>query len=186
MFSPHTDDEHDSQPLLVSSNHNQTATSTIFAVDDDEDDVDDAPLHSSRSTHSVRFTEQVQVIGPPLRSTLASREAGVCVPVTFLLSYGSKQYPLEFELDSDELDGTECNHALPTRRGHSDQSMPLLVGLFDSAAARRSLDADPEHEMTPTGHYDLEELAAKQHSGGGLVDSIANMANSILGAGECL
>jgi hypothetical protein len=90
MFSDH---EHDSQPLLVSSNHNKTTDSTIFAVDDDEEDVDDIPLHSSRSTHSVRFTEQVQVIGAPLRSTLASREAGVCVPVTFPLSYGSKQYP---------------------------------------------------------------------------------------------
>ena len=93
---------------------------------------------------------------------------------------------LEFELDSDELDDAECDHVPHTPRGHTDQSMPLLVGLFDSSAARRSLDAGHEHEMTPTGHYDLEELAAKQHSGGGLVDSIANMANSILGAGEYL
>lgn len=33
------------------------------------------------------------------------------------------------------------------------------------------------------GDIDLEELAAKPSAGGGLIDSIANMANSILGAG---
>ncbi|ETW80544.1 hypothetical protein HETIRDRAFT_154839 [Heterobasidion irregulare TC 32-1] len=33
------------------------------------------------------------------------------------------------------------------------------------------------------GDMDLEELAAKQHSGGGMFNSITNMANSILGAG---
>lgn len=89
MFLPHPDHEHE-QPLL---HHDKTTPSTIFAVDDDEDDDDEQALHSSRSTHSVRFTEQVQVIGPPLRSTLASREAGVCVPATFPLSYGLKRYP---------------------------------------------------------------------------------------------
>lgn len=31
---------------------------------------------------------------------------------------------------------------------------------------------------------DLSEVAAKQHAGGGMFDSIANMANSILGAGK--
>ena len=30
---------------------------------------------------------------------------------------------------------------------------------------------------------DLEEIAAKRTAGGGMMDSIANMANSILGAG---
>jgi sodium-coupled neutral amino acid transporter 11 len=32
----------------------------------------------------------------------------------------------------------------------------------------------------------LEELAKKRVAGGGMLDSIANMANSILGAGACL
>lgn len=64
--------------------------------------------------------------------------------------------------------------------------MPLLVGLFDASAARRSLDAPNGHEMSTVNQYDLEELAAKPTAGGGLVDSIANMANSILGAGEYL
>lgn len=31
---------------------------------------------------------------------------------------------------------------------------------------------------------DLDEVAAKQHAGGGMFDSVANMANSILGAGK--
>lgn len=31
---------------------------------------------------------------------------------------------------------------------------------------------------------DLSEVAAKQHAGGGMFDSVANMANSILGAGK--
>ncbi len=67
--------------------------------------------------------------------------------------------------------------------------MPLLVGLLDSSA-RRNLDiAIPLH--TSTGQtdtelaLDLEDLAAKANAGGGMVDSIANMANSILGAGIC-
>ena len=31
---------------------------------------------------------------------------------------------------------------------------------------------------------DISEVAAKQHAGGGMLDSVANMANSILGAGK--
>ncbi|KAF9460695.1 AAAP amino acid permease [Collybia nuda] len=61
--------------------------------------------------------------------------------------------------------------------------MPLLVGLFESSAARRSLETTSSHQMTREGNYDLEELAAKSLTGGGMLDSIANMANSILGAG---
>ena len=36
----------------------------------------------------------------------------------------------------------------------------------------------------PDEHIDLEELAAKRTAGGGMLDSIAHMANSILGAGN--
>ncbi|PPQ67311.1 hypothetical protein CVT25_005895 [Psilocybe cyanescens] len=68
--------------------------------------------------------------------------------------------------------------------------MPLLVGLFDSSASRRSLDASlPLHGTNGNtvtigdDTLDLDEIAAKRTAGGGLVDSIANMANSILGAG---
>ena len=72
--------------------------------------------------------------------------------------------------------------------------MPLLVGLFDSSVSRRSPDNSslPLHAIDSDGNsvvigdhtFDLDELAAKRTSGGGLVDSIANMANSILGAGK--
>jgi solute carrier family 38 (sodium-coupled neutral amino acid transporter), member 11 len=81
----------------------------------------------------------------------------------------------------DELDDPN----LPTTpSGHMDQSMPLLVGLFESSESRRSLDATHTHELTEEGDYDLEEIAAKRMAGGGIIDSIANMANSILGAGK--
>ena len=65
--------------------------------------------------------------------------------------------------------------------------MPLLVGLLDSYAIwRMSLD-------TPIGmdsisdcvYVELDELAAKQSSSG-ILNSIANMANTILSAGVCL
>jgi len=79
------------------------------------------------------------------------------------------------------------NSDVRPRSGH-DQRMPLLVGLFDSSASRRSMDASlPLHVRTSGDDIlDLEEIAAKRTAGGGMVDSIANMANSILGAGESL
>lgn len=65
--------------------------------------------------------------------------------------------------------------------------MPLLVGLMDSAAARRSIDV-PLVEHAENGEVgaevDVEDLAARRNAGGNIVDSVANMANSILGAGE--
>lgn len=62
--------------------------------------------------------------------------------------------------------------------------MPLLVGLFESSAARRSMDTPGSHEMSGENGYNLDEIAAKRMAGGGMLDSIANMANSILGAGN--
>ncbi|KAF8735880.1 hypothetical protein AX14_001329 [Amanita brunnescens Koide BX004] len=115
--------------------------------------LDDDDLPAPRTGLSVRFREDVQVISPSLRSTISSREA-------------------EYDLDSEELDG------------HREQSMPLLVGLLDSSAARQSLDR-PLPLSSPGSHdsVDLESILAKTTAGGGLLDSIANMANSILGAG---
>lgn len=64
-----------------------------------------------------------------------------------------------------------------------NQSMPLLVGLLDSSHSRGSdYPLRSSHDLNEE-HYDLEELAAKRLAGGGMIDSIANMANSILGAG---
>lgn len=99
---------------------------------------------------------------------------------------------LEFELDSDDLDHESLENS--HQSVNDDQQMPLLVGLFDSSASRRSLDnpSIPLHGVNANGNsvvigdrtVDLDELAAKRTSGGGLLDSIANMANSILGAGK--
>lgn len=112
----------------------------------------------------------------------------------------------EFELDSDDLDGraisqleVDQHHSRSSSRSHrssrrpggrddGEQSMPLLVGLLDSASARRGPDGTLQVEMSngydPEDEVDLDALAAKQDSGGSLLDSVANMANSILGAGE--
>ncbi|KAF8345834.1 amino acid transporter [Amanita rubescens] len=122
---------------------------------------DDEDILSPRTGHAVRFREDVQVIGPSLRSTISSREVE------------------EYDLDSDDLDDPS-----PNAQRHREQSMPLLVGLLDSAVARQSLDR-PLLLSSPGNleSADLDSVLAKQTAGGGLVDSIANMANSILGAG---
>ncbi|KIL66200.1 hypothetical protein M378DRAFT_75428 [Amanita muscaria Koide BX008] len=98
----------------------------------------------------------VQVIAPPLRSTVSSREA-----------------------DSDDLEDT------PTQTHvRNEQSMPLLVGLVDASAARGSLDRPvPLSALDDIENADFEYIAAKSTAGGGVFDSVANMANSILGAG---
>lgn len=62
--------------------------------------------------------------------------------------------------------------------------MPLLVGLLETSESRRSLDGNalPLNNM---GDAELEEIAVKHATtGGGILDSTANMANSILGAGN--
>jgi sodium-coupled neutral amino acid transporter 11 len=101
---------------------------------------------------------------------------------------------LEFELDSDELDVDESSSQFDdvqmTPTTHRSQGMPLLVGLLDAAASRRSLDGSfylrqgNGHSLDRVDNIDLEDLAAKRRAGGGMLDSIANMANSILGAGN--
>lgn len=101
----------------------------------------------------------------------------------------------EYELDSDDLDDTAIaqlqteQRQPPRSRREREQAMPLLVGLLDSATARRSVDGTLQLEnrgmfSETEEEVDLEELAAKRTAGGGLLDSVANMANSILGAGE--
>jgi hypothetical protein len=71
--------------------------------------------------------------------------------------------------------------------------MPLLVGLMDASAARRTPDtiipmyeADSIEGGEGLRNVNLDDLAEKQWSGGGLLNSVANMANSILGAGKIL
>ena len=65
--------------------------------------------------------------------------------------------------------------------------MPLLVGLMDRSAARQSLDYPLTSDgvgSAEDGYSSLQELADKRTAGGNMLDSIANMANSILGAGK--
>lgn len=67
-----------SQPLLRSR-----SPETVFAVDDDNYESTGVMLKNTddqtRSPHTVRFHDTVQVIAPSLRSTLSSREIGVYV-----------------------------------------------------------------------------------------------------------
>ncbi|KAI5117108.1 hypothetical protein M0805_008227 [Coniferiporia weirii] len=166
---PNTDGD-TRQPLLDSENPRD---SVLFSVDDDEDadelihdDVEET--HADR-TRGVRFQEEVRIIGPPLRSTVASRET-------------------EFDLDTDDLDDsqldTESLNSTRGRRWNGGQNMPLLVGLADSSAIRRSLELTGNGVgSAEDGYLDLEDLAAKSKAGGNMLDSVANMANSILGAG---
>lgn len=67
------------QPLLDHSDEDHTSDDVLFSVDDDEPEesslLSDADSAEHKAGH-VRFQEDVQVIGPPLRSTFESREAG--------------------------------------------------------------------------------------------------------------
>lgn len=104
----------------------------------------------------------------------------------------AKKHDAEFEQDSDDLDDEtlrQLEHATPSHsRRNGEQSMPLLVGLFDSSTSSgRSFDSTtriPSSNRHSEGVLDLNEIAAKMTAGGGMFDSIANMANSILGAGK--
>ncbi|KAL5506963.1 hypothetical protein ACEPAH_6419 [Sanghuangporus vaninii] len=175
---PHQEngDEGTRRPLLDGE---ERGDPVIFSVDDDEDEEEIVGRNTDDETHanksrSVRFQEEVRVIGPPLRSTMASREA-------------------EYDLDSDELDDDSLAHVpenpldsgrRPRRNG--EQTMPLLIGLVDQSTARQSIDIPLTSNgvgSAEDGYTDLEELAAKRTAGGNMLDSIANMANSILGAG---
>lgn len=70
-----------SQPLLNGSHEDLPGggaedSHLLFVAPDDE-----AEGHIAiprRGEHTVRFREEVQVIGPPLRSTMQSRETGAC------------------------------------------------------------------------------------------------------------
>ena len=87
--------DEDSRPLLVSSREDLSLTSpstdnVLFAIDGDDDEHETSALEEagtprrSKADQSVRFQEQVQVIAPPLRSTLESREAGTFYMDIFL------------------------------------------------------------------------------------------------------
>lgn len=72
------------QPLLNDSREDLSAATThedvLFSAHD-EDDFEHSALDGpdpleAKAERTVRFHEEVQVVGPPLRSTYQSREAG--------------------------------------------------------------------------------------------------------------
>lgn len=73
-----------SEPLLGQGHDRTVDDSVIFSVDDEEEHgilydrstYKDDEHHHSQPKRSVRFQEEVRVIGPSLRSTMQSREAG--------------------------------------------------------------------------------------------------------------
>ena len=78
--------DEDSRPLLVSSREDLSLRSTstenvLFAIEGDEDEPETSALEDThrrgKADQTVRFQEHVQVIAPPLRSTMESREAGM-------------------------------------------------------------------------------------------------------------
>ena len=97
-------------------------------------------------------------------------------------------------MDGDDLDESALAQLSHVGAGsglgdveRSGQSMPLLVGLLETANLR-SPATTRGISMENGGHggeeVDLEELAKKRTTGGSIIDSVANMANAILGAGE--
>lgn len=162
--------EDSSRPLLGDDE-------VLFTVDDGEDDIEVTNEPNEPTSIDDRS------IPPPLRSMVQSREIGEQYPLDNV--QGDRlTSTVEYELDTDELEDNPTTH-LPSRR--DPQTMPLLVGLIDSAQARTAnLDGPgiPMSGMEDSEGVDLEELAEKRIAGGGLLDSIANMSNSILGAGK--
>src|ERR1700732_3704467 len=67
------------QPLLGGSHSQVHEDNVIFAIDDEDETSnvhhsEDGSPQPERPDHTVRFQEEVQVIGPPLKSTIQSRE----------------------------------------------------------------------------------------------------------------
>jgi sodium-coupled neutral amino acid transporter 11 len=73
-------DSESREPLLSGSHEGLVQDqNVIFAIEDDEETnyvSPEASPQQERQEHNVRFQEEVQVIGPPLKSTVQSREAG--------------------------------------------------------------------------------------------------------------
>lgn len=76
-----------SQPLLGADDDHSPNRNVVFAVDDDDDDDLDTEYGTPNDGEGrVRFREDVQVVAPSLRSTMSSREAGVYVSLSAVLS----------------------------------------------------------------------------------------------------
>ncbi|KAG1889083.1 uncharacterized protein F5891DRAFT_1177175 [Suillus fuscotomentosus] len=175
--------------LDVSADTNQVA----FSVDDEDSEaVVESPGRQYGGQNGVL---DFRMKCTPLWSTIQSREAGAYFCArnsTHLISACT-----EYELDSDDFDDASLADIQREQR-HScgaprrERTMPLLVGLMDASAARRMPDTvipmyeTDSMENGELRNVDLDDLAKKQWSGGGLLNSVANMANSILRAGKLL
>ncbi|KAF8332651.1 transmembrane amino acid transporter protein-domain-containing protein [Cantharellus anzutake] len=166
MLSSRKRADEDSVPLLDQDESSLHDDRTLFSVGDDDDD--DTPLaqshlinHPSRATsRSDELTPYEYMIPPTLRSTVQSREA-------------------EFDLDTDEIEDPRMVVPDPVR----NQDMPLLMGLVQSSA-RLSTEI-PLHTFNGQANQceEAENTQIKIGKTGGMLESIANMANAILGAG---
>ncbi len=175
----------DSVPLLDQTESSIHEDRVLFSVEDDDDD--DTPLaqshlinHVSQSIsrsplHDESLPSYEYPVAHTLKSTIQSREDGTR---SSRISSAQHQSCTEFDLDTDEIDGLHMTISDPAR----DVQMPLLVGLMESS--RRSTDI-PLHVVN--GNADTEEeneiAQLKTRKNGGMLESIANMANAILGAG---
>lgn len=75
-----TDTEGEFRQPLLGSRENVADDHTVFSVGDSDDEIEreqDELAVPTKTSHAVRFQEDVQVIAPSLRSTISSREAGV-------------------------------------------------------------------------------------------------------------
>lgn len=194
----------DEQPLL--SSEERAADKVLFSVGDEDDEYEHSALVTPAGATQEAYVPR------PLRSTTHSRETGqyTCFNlVIFLYSSFIIYFGLEFELDEDDLDEYALNQLSHAREGdvnnalrppgtlsrqNSEQRMPLLVGLLDTANMRgpsathgislgRLRREEEGNHASGDGTADVEQIARQRTAGGGLLDSIFNMANSILGAG---
>lgn len=99
--------------------------------------------------------------------------------------YAAEPGIIEFDLDSDELDEASLQHeSLSRTRGRGD--MPRMLGLVHSSRGSTDIPLQYVNDLPSNraDDHDLASLILKIKGGsGGMLESIANMANSILGAG---
>ncbi|KAG0665668.1 hypothetical protein C6P46_006452 [Rhodotorula mucilaginosa] len=145
-------------PKLVSPDGNGSSQDAYFHDDDYYEDTDEhQPVAStSKLVHGdSRESADLRHYPPrPLASSVSSREA-------------------QFDLDSEEIEE------------HDTSYEPLMEGLVHSGLRRASLDLRGEARRLKELELDAEEASPPDwlSRGGGIWAGIANMSNSILGAG---
>lgn len=152
-----------------------------FSIDDDSDS-DDAQLTTARSSPTPQPFQSTSTLGGPTPYSDNDPAALIHVGDTTPLFDDGSFYPpkplksnipsreAEFEADDDDLD-------------ELDPSEPLLMeGLIGSNARRADLDAGREARAKDleSGDDGPPDWLTK---GAGLLAGVANMSNSILGAG---